>query len=402
MDTILCTIQTEEEQGHLGREPEGDQLTKQEEKETGDTSLNPYIDYLKQNKGFLYCSFAALSHLTFIAGQILGNTWMVAKSIFVVILGLQASKSFFSELITSLFREPVSLFDSTPLGRILSRVSLDLSILDVGLPFNFIFTISSSLNAYSNLGVIAVVTWQVLFVALPMIYLTFHVQRLELLSAIVLSSSAIAMVVLPAGTFNPGFVGMAISYGLSLNTSLFFSVQNQCTLANYIMSIECIKHYMHIPSEAPTVIEDSQPPIEWPSHGEVELQNLKDYSSRANSFLWNCSLQSGPIARALRFGTLGESTYLEAFLMECYFDEVCAKSLSYINQGGYKMNPFPLADLAELLMMEEPDMENFYTLCGLLTSTDDRGVKFLMVKQVNFRLPQKGFPQYNCPLISRK
>eukprot|EP01018_Ginkgo_biloba_P034843 Gb_35714 [translate_table: standard] len=239
MDTILCTIQIEEEQGHLGRELEGDQLTKQEEKEIGDTGLNPYIDYLKQNKGFLYCSFVALSHLTFIAGQILGNTWMVAKSIFVVILGLQASKSFFSELMTSLFRAPVALFDSTPLGRILSRVSLDLSILDVSLPFNFIFTISSSLNAYSNLGVIAVVTWQVLFVALPMIYLTFRVQDfkvedqlmkktldlldknvspffhsftanewlihcLEILSEIVLSSSAIAMVVLPAGTFNPG------------------------------------------------------------------------------------------------------------------------------------------------------------------------------------------------------
>eukprot|EP01018_Ginkgo_biloba_P023119 Gb_17216 [translate_table: standard] len=147
------------------------------------------------------------------------------------------------------------------------------------------------------------------------------IQHLELLSAIVLSSYVIAMVVLPTGTFNLGFIGMAISY-------------------------ERIKPYMHIPSEAPTIIEDSQPPTEWPSHGEVELQNLK----------------------------------------------VRAKSLSCINQGGYKMNPFPLADLAELLMMEDPDIENFCTLCGLLTSTDDRGIKFLMVKQVNFILPQKGFP----------
>eukprot|EP01018_Ginkgo_biloba_P016000 Gb_31620 [translate_table: standard] len=73
-------IWPQKEQRHLGREPKGDQLTKQEEKETGDTGLKPYIDYLKQNKGFLYCSFAALSHLTFIAGQILGNTWMAAKS----------------------------------------------------------------------------------------------------------------------------------------------------------------------------------------------------------------------------------------------------------------------------------------------------------------------------------
>eukprot|EP01018_Ginkgo_biloba_P002696 Gb_08247 [translate_table: standard] len=161
MDTILCTIQTEEEQGHLGRELEGDQLTKQEEKEIGDTGLNPYIDYLKQNKGFLYCSFAALSHLTFIAG---------------------------------------------PYAIIMQ------SYVELTFTHNFI---------------------------------------------------------------DASIVGMAISYGLSLNMSLVFSVQNQCTLANYIVSVECIKQYMHIPSEAPTIIKDSQPPTEWPSHGEVELQKLK-------------------------------------------------------------------------------------------------------------------------------
>jgi len=68
---------------------------------------------------------------------------------------------------------------------------------------------------------------------------------------------------------------MALSYGLSLNISLVSSIQNQCTLANYIVSVERIKQYMHIPSEAPAVIEDLRPPDNWPSHGKVELQDLK-------------------------------------------------------------------------------------------------------------------------------
>eukprot|EP00253_Pinus_taeda_P027924 PITA_27924 len=173
---------------------------------------------------------------------------------------------------------------------------------------------SSTMNAYSSLGVVAVVTWQVLIVAIPMIYLTFQLQKyyfasakepmrlngtmkssianhfgesiagtmtirafkcLEMLSATVLCSSALAMVLLPKGSFNPGFVGMTLSYGLSLNMSLVSSIHIQCTLANYIVSTERIKQYMHIPSEAPVVIEDCRPPNSWPSHGKVELQDLK-------------------------------------------------------------------------------------------------------------------------------
>ncbi|KAK7851611.1 abc transporter c family member 10 [Quercus suber] len=52
-----------------------------------------------------------------------------------------------------------------------------------------------------------------------------------------------------------GFIGMALSYGLSLNMSLVFSIQNQCTLPNYVICIQRLNQYMHIPSEAPEVIE---------------------------------------------------------------------------------------------------------------------------------------------------
>lgn len=56
------------------------------------------------------------------------------------------------------------------------QVSSDLSIIDLDVPLVFMLTCSASLNAYSNLGVLAVVTWQVLFVSVPMIVLAITLQ----------------------------------------------------------------------------------------------------------------------------------------------------------------------------------------------------------------------------------
>jgi ATP-binding cassette subfamily C (CFTR/MRP) protein 2 len=68
---------------------------------------------------------------------------------------------------------------------------------------------------------------------------------------------------------------MALSYGLSLNASLVFSIQNQCTLANYIISVERVNQYMHIQSEAEEIVEDNRPPLNWPVAGKVEINDLK-------------------------------------------------------------------------------------------------------------------------------
>ena len=132
---------------------EVDGLIKQEEREIGDTGFKPYKQYLNQNKGFLYFFIACHSQLIFVVSQILQNSWMAAnvdnprvstlrlvrvylliglapilfilcRTLSTVALGLKSSKSLFSQLLDSLFRAPMSFYDSTPLGRILSRVSV--------------------------------------------------------------------------------------------------------------------------------------------------------------------------------------------------------------------------------------------------------------------------------------
>ncbi|PRQ32017.1 putative xenobiotic-transporting ATPase [Rosa chinensis] len=63
-----------------------------------------------------------------------------------VVGGLETSKSLFSQLLNSLFRAAISFYDSTSLGRILSRVSSDLSITDLDIPFSIVFACVATMN----------------------------------------------------------------------------------------------------------------------------------------------------------------------------------------------------------------------------------------------------------------
>ncbi|XP_062120260.1 ABC transporter C family member 10-like [Humulus lupulus] len=393
----------------------GDQLIKQEEREIGKAGFESYKKYLNQNKGYLFFFFFNFFHLTFVIGQILQNSWMAAnvdnshvstlklimvylvigigsivvllfRSFAMVYLSTESSKSLFSQLLTSLFRSPISFYDSTPFGRILSRVSSDLSIVDLDVSFSLLFTVGACITFAANLVVLAVITWQVLIVSLPTIYLAFKLQRyyistakelmringttkslvanhlaeslagvstirafeeeerfftknlelvdmnsspflhsfatnewlierLEILSAVILTSAALCMVIFPPNTFSSGFIGMALSYGLSLNNSLVFSIQSHCTLANYMISVERLNQYMSIPSEAPEVIEENRPPSNWPNVGAIEIHNLQ-IRYRANSPLVvngiSCTFKGGhKIGIVGRTGS-GKSTLIGA------------------------------------------------------------------------------------------
>ena len=48
----------------------------------------------------------------------------ISRYLSTVALGMKSSKSLFSQLLDSLFHAPMSFYDSTPQGRILSRVSI--------------------------------------------------------------------------------------------------------------------------------------------------------------------------------------------------------------------------------------------------------------------------------------
>ncbi|CAL5329236.1 unnamed protein product [Camellia sinensis] len=236
------------------------------------------------------------------------------------------------------------------------KVSVDLSTVDLDIAFSFIFCVGATTNAYSNLAVLAIVTWLVLFVSIPMVLFAIHLQRyyfatakelmqlngttkslvanhlaesiagsmtirafeeedqffvknldlidvnatpffhsfaanewliqqLETLTAVVLSSSV-----------HERFIGMALSYGLLLNMSFVMSIQNQCTLANYIIYVERLNQYMHIPSEAPEVIEENRSLVYWLTRGKVEIQDLQEPVQDEEDIIKFCEETGLPVA----------------------------------------------------------------------------------------------------------
>ncbi|XP_021818604.1 ABC transporter C family member 10-like [Prunus avium] len=378
------------------KESSGDQLIKKEEKETGDTGFRPYIQYLKQSKGFLHFFSSIFVHVIFILGQLIQSYWLAAKLqdysvsrvklfafyslimcimsfalflrfFFLVNLGCGASKSIFDTLLNSLFRAPMLFYDSTPIGRVLSRVSTDMNIIDLEVAFKLGISVGATLMTYSIFLVLVSITWPIVFLIIPIIYVTvllqnyyfasakelmrmngttksalashlaesiagaltirafgeedqffsknldlidanasadfsrfsaneWLIERLEFLCAIVLSASALAISLIHFDASSSGFIGMALSYGLSLNVFLAISVQYQCMLENSMISVERIEQYMHIPSEAPEVIDENRPADNWPTAGKVEIRDLKvRYRPNAPLVLRgiNCIIEGG-------------------------------------------------------------------------------------------------------------
>lgn len=95
-----------------------------------------------------------------------------------------------------------------------------------------------------------------------------------------------------------------------------------------------------------------------------------------------------------------EASCLQYYVLEPYVCEVRAFGLSCLNNGGYKLNPYPLVDVSKHLLMEESDVESFCKDCGLDTFTSDTGTKFMATKQTGFCYP-KGSEKY-YPFVSQR
>nr|XP_043614912.1 ABC transporter C family member 8-like [Erigeron canadensis] len=351
------------------------QLTEEEEKPIGDFGWKPFFDYVVISQGGWYFCSSLLTQIGFSALQAAASYWLAfavkipdissvmligvyalistTSAVFVfmrsfstTLLGLKASKAFFSKFTESIFGAPMMFFDSTPVGRILTRASTDLSVLDFDIPFSFTFVVTSGIELLTTIAVMASVTWEVLIVGIFAIIATKYFQgyyqpsareliringttkapvvnyasetslgvatirafkkedrffknylklvdidarafiftnatlewlvlRAEALQNLTLFTTAFFLVSLPKRYIPPGLVGLSLSYALSLTNAHVFLTRWYCSLSNYIISVERIKQYMHIPPEPPAIVENNRPPTTWPSNGRIDLQDVK-------------------------------------------------------------------------------------------------------------------------------
>ncbi|GFP99454.1 leukotriene a-4 hydrolase homolog [Phtheirospermum japonicum] len=204
-----------------------------------------------------------------------------AKWIFDKIKGLKASEAFFSAFISSIFNSPMIFFDSTPVGRILTRASSDLSVLDFDIPLGFSFVMAALTEVLATIGIMASVAWQVLFLGIfAMGYYqksTGELMRINgTTKATVMnyaSETALGVATIRAFGVVHHFSSNYLKF-VDTDAKVFLS-RWYSSLANYIVSVERIKPYLHIPPETHAIVEDNRTPTSWHQKGRIELLDLK-------------------------------------------------------------------------------------------------------------------------------
>lgn len=353
-------------------------LVKEEERETGRVSFNIYKLYCTEAFGWAGILAVLFLSVLWQASMMASDYWLafetsveradvfnpivfisiyaaitivsviliVVRSYSVTIFGLKTAQIFFNQILTSILHAPMSFYDTTPSGRILSRASTDQTNVDIFIPLFINFVVAMYITVISIVIITCQNSWPTAFLLIPLVWLNiwyrgyflstsreltrldsitkapvivhfsesisgvmtvrafrkqkefrlenfkrvnsnlrmdFHNYssnawlgfRLELLGSLVFCLSALFMILLPSNIIKPENVGLSLSYGLSLNSVLFWAIYMSCFIENKMVSVERIKQFSNIPSEAAWNIKDRSPPPNWPGQGHVDIKDLQ-------------------------------------------------------------------------------------------------------------------------------
>ncbi|KAL2345413.1 hypothetical protein Fmac_006698 [Flemingia macrophylla] len=395
-------------------------LIKEEGRETGKVSLDIYKRYLTEVYGWWGITVVFILSLLWQASMMASDYWLAYEtseeraqifnpsmfiSIYAIIavvsvilvatrsylftlLGLKTAQTLFTQMLNCILHAPMSFFDTTPSGRILSRASTDQTSVDVLLPLFTGVVIAMYITLLSIFFITCQNSWPTALLIIPLLWLNiwyrgyylassreltrmdsitkapvihyfsesiagvmtirafknqkkfweenlkrvnanlrmdFHNYssnewlgvRLELLGSFVFCISSMFMIILPSNIIKPENVGMTLSYGMSLNSVLFWAVFMSCFIENKMVSVERIKQFTVIPSEPAWNIKDRLPPSNWPGQGNVDIKDLQvRYRSNTPLVLKGISLS---IIGGEKVGVVGRTGSGKSTLIQVFF-----------------------------------------------------------------------------------
>ncbi|KAI9188630.1 P-loop containing nucleoside triphosphate hydrolase protein [Polychytrium aggregatum] len=206
--------------------------------------------------------------------------------------GVRAARTMHEWALTRVLKSPISFFDTTPLGRIVNRLSRDQDIVDnslIKVSSGFALSVATLLSTLITIGV-STQGWLILqdrfqAKAHTLIdsnnepqFLIFHGQRwmsirLDLIGSILILVVSIYAVIFRT-TISSAVIGLMLSYCLQVNMQL-----NQCmrTFTDLEMQLNAVERLEYYSSQL--VIEDDaatvHPPDNWPSNGSITFEGVE-------------------------------------------------------------------------------------------------------------------------------
>nr|GFB21218.1 ABC transporter C family member 14-like [Tanacetum cinerariifolium] len=180
-------------------------LIEDEERETGRVSLHVYKVYATEAFGWFGVILVLLLSVLWQATQMASDYWLayetsedradsfdpvvfigvyaviagvsfviiIGRIIFTMYLGLETAQTFFKQILHSILHAPMSFFDTTPSGRILSRASSDQTNIDTLLPFMMHLSLVLYMSVISVIIITCQYAWPTVFLLIPLGWLNF-------------------------------------------------------------------------------------------------------------------------------------------------------------------------------------------------------------------------------------
>ncbi|XP_020229838.1 putative ABC transporter C family member 15 [Cajanus cajan] len=112
-----------------------------------------------------------------------GTIFILGRTILMSVVAVETAQRLFHGMITSIFRAPISFFDTTPSSRIMSRSSTDQSTVDTDIPYRLAGLVFALIQLLSIIVLMSQVAWQIMLVFLVVLAISIWYQAYYITTA---------------------------------------------------------------------------------------------------------------------------------------------------------------------------------------------------------------------------